>query len=559
MARGHGSTTSSRRSSRFITGPFFGQDSGMEPYDVYAIITQIQQLTAQLDSWSTQLQEQPQRGSDASFGNVHVAYQRLQAGMGRNSDVSLRYITIPASPRGPILVTSIDGMADTDMLNQGIIQPLLSTKLSPDLWDQGALTPIQITKSTTWPDLIKNLTSGNTLLFAPDLPWAWVVDTAKYPQRAIGRPQTELAVRGPEEAFNEVLMTQKTQVRRRLRTPQLLFHDVTLGKVQQTTVSVAYLEEIANPALVATVIDRVKSINIDGAVTVTQIAGLIRDHPHSIFPTIRQSERVDFAVWRLLEGATLVMMDGDPFVLIAPAPLIDFYRTAMDYSSSWIDTSFVRFIRFSGWLLGIYLPALYVALSEVNPSVLPSSLFVILQGSNAGIPFPPIIQVILMIVVIETLREAALRLPKVLATTIGTVGAIVVGTAVVKAGLVDTQIIVIMTLTALSIFSTPTYELTATWRVINFLILGTALYLGIFGIVLMTMAILVVVIDMQSFGTPYFAPWAPFRMRDWVDAIWRLPWTNITRRLTIFRSLRPTWRKPATVSRKPHLRKGHPS
>jgi spore germination protein KA len=203
----------------------------------------------------------------------------------------------------------------------------------------------------------------------------------------------------------------------------------------------------------------------------------------------------------------------------------------------------------------MYLPALYVALTEVNPSILPTSLFIIMQGSSLGQPFPPPVQVILMVLVIETLREAALRLPKPLSATIGTMGAIVVGTAVVKAGLVDPQIIVVMTLTALSMFSTPIYELTSTWRIINFTILAAALVLGMLGIVLVTMLVLVVLMDMQSFGTPYLSPWAPFRWRQWSDGPIRLPWTRLHRRWFGARSIRTLWRRPVSVDLDPHLYK----
>ncbi|NMP21200.1 spore germination protein [Sulfobacillus sp. DSM 109850] len=519
-------------------------------------MSDIRRLHQELNSWTEVLALDPMASVDQYVPDVPAAYQRLKAGVGQNSDVLMRYLQVPSLPGEQVLVVCLDGISETQMVDQDIIEHLLKTTTRPDLWNETAVTPVDVTQATTWTDILQKLVEGNTLIFAPRVPFVWVVDTVKYPQRSIGRPQTEMAVRGSEEAFTEVLVTQKTQIRHRLRSPALRFQDYTIGVVQRTKLSVAYLEGIANPALVTTVEERLKAIDVDGVVTITQIGGLIRDHPRSIFPTIRETERVDMAVWRLLEGAVVILMDGDPFVLIAPAPLIEFYRTVMDYSSSWVDTSFVRIIRFMGWLLGIYLPAIFVALAQVNPSILPTSLFIIFQGSNVGLPFPPSVQVVLMILVIETLREAALRLPKVLSTTIGTVGAIVVGTAVVKAGLVDTQIIVIMTLTALSLFSTPVYELTGTWRAIGFLMLVAALYFGILGIALVTIGVIGVLVDMKSFGTPYLEPWAPFRVADWKDGVIRMPWTTMDRRWTGPRSPRRWWRQHETVSTHPRLQKG---
>lgn len=456
---------------------------------------------------------------------------------------------------GRVLIAYIDGLTATEMVDQDVVQRLLGTKLPPEKWDQGALTPVHLTRATQWPDILDKLASGNTLLFAENTPFVWVVDTVQYTARSITRPQTELAVRGSEEAFTELLFTKKSQIRRNVRSAALRFWDVTVGHLQPVTVTLVSLEGLTNPALVTTAQQRLQAVQVDGLTTMTQLTGLIRDHPHSIFPTLRQTERLDFALWRLMQGAIVIMMDGDPFVAIAPAPLADFYRTAMDYSSSWPDTSFVRFIRFLGWLLGLYLPALYLALTEVNVNVLPSRLFILTQGSSAGLPFSPFVQVILMVLMIETLREAALRLPKSLSTTISIIGAIVLGTAITKSGFVDPQILVIMTLTALSLFSTPVYELAATWRIVGWILVGSSLFLGLLGLVLCTMVFMGILIDMQSFGVPYFTPWAPFRGRDWGDVLWRMPWTMRTTRWEDARPAPRRWRIPGRSIRRPHLRK----
>jgi spore germination protein KA len=497
----------------------------------------------------------PEPDVAAYDGDVESAFAQIRAGMGQSSDIQLRRLSVPGCPDGPVLVAAVDGLSDTQMVDQDIIAPLLTTAVPPARWDAEVLTPASVVAKRRWPDILQALAEGSTVVFAPGLPHAWIVDTVKYPQRAIGRAETEMAVRGPQEGFTEILLTQKTQIRRRFRTPALRFWDVPVGRLQHVTTSVVYLEGLTNPALVEAAVQRLKALTIDGIATATTIAGLIRDHPRSIFPTIRNTERVDVVVWRLLQGGVAILVDGDPFALLAPAPLMEFYATAMDYTSSWVDATFVRLIRFAGWIIGMYLPAFYIAMTEINPNVLPASLFVIMQGSHAGLPFSPVAEILLMILVIEILRESALRLPKVLSTTIGTVGAIVVGTAVVRAGLVDPQIIVLMTLTALALFSTPVYELTGTWRVVGFVLLTASAILGLLGLVLVTMVFLAVVMDMQSFGVPYFAPWEPFQPASWGDAIFRLPWTVFRSRWTFTRSQVPHWREPERPAPRPHLHK----
>jgi spore germination protein KA len=272
-----------------------------------------------------------------------------------------------------------------------------------------------------------------------------------------------------------------------------------------------------------------------------------------MLPEIEARERQAGALAVGSGGVIQRAVDGDPFVLIAPAPLTSFYRTSMDYSTSWADASFTRGIRFVGWLMALYLPALYVALSQVNLSLLPSALFIIMSGSHAGLPFSPLVEVVLMIVIIEILREAAMRLPQTLSVTIGTVGAIVVGTAVVRAGLVDPQIIVMMTLTALSLFSTPVYELVGAWRLLGFALLLAGAGLGVLGLVLVSMLTMAVICDMQTFGVPYFTPWAPFRLADWSDTLARLPWTGTRRRPGDVHAQQTSWRRPTKDIPRPDL------
>ncbi len=500
-----------------------------------------------------QLLDRLLEGSPSFPAEMAEVRHRLAQGLGHSQDVRVVSVATPGPERG-VLVAYLDGMVDSQRVAEAVVRPLEHAADGAAAWQETVLASAGVKAEDRWPHLLAALAQGSTLIFASGLAHAWVADTAKAVQRDVTRPQTELAVRGPEQAFIEVLSVQKTQLRQAIGSAALRFVDLQVGRTAMSPVAVAYLEGVANPSLVDTLVGRVRQIEVAGISTSTQIAGLIRDHPRSIFPTIRATERVDAATWHILQGGAALLTNGDPFVLLAPAPLVTFYRTAMDYSSAWADAAFTRIIRLISWGLGLYLPALYVALAEVNPSLLPTSLYIMMQGGHSGLPFSPLLEIVLMIVVIEVLREAAIRLPKFLSTTIGTVGAIVVGTAVVRAGIVDSQIIVMMTLTALALFATPTYELTGAWRLVGFLLLIGAAILGILGIVLTTVAVVAVVLDMKSFGVPYFAPGAPFRAADWSDSVWRAPWTLVRHRRTEARPQQGTWRvRPARPAPSPHL------
>ncbi len=521
--------------------------------EIPAIIRNSTRLLEELEGWSLLLSESPSALMHY-YPNLEGAYYRLKAGLGSSPDVLMRWIIVPACAPEKVLVAFIDGLANSQQVDQDIIAPLLQTTAPPASWGEAVITPGHVHAQTHWDNILHSLAAGNTLVFAPQFDKVWVVDTVTYRQRSIERPQTEISVRGPEDAFNEVILTQMNQLRQRIPDPHLHFQQVTLGTRQHTDVVVAYMEGVANPSLIATCLDRVRGINISGRANATLIAGLIRDHPRSIFPTIRSTERVDLACWNLLAGKVAILVDGDPFVLVAPASLADFYRTSMDYSDAWYDTSFVRIIRLVAWIFGVYFPAIYIALTQVNPNLVPATLLIITLGDHAALPFSPFIEALLMILVVEILREAALRLPKAMSTTIGTVGAIVVGTAVVKAGFVSPQIIVVITLTALSFFSAPVYELTGSWRIINFVMLLISAVLGILGVMVATFFLVGVLMSMTSFGAPYLAPTAPLRLRDWKDYLIRIPWSSIHTHLTISRPLSATWNDTKAVKEPAHLK-----
>jgi hypothetical protein len=460
--------------------------------------------------------------------------QRFTATFGASADLVVHRVRLAGGPTG--LVCYLDNLVDVTVVDRDILRPLMRGVRGGD-----ALPVGQTSTSTDWDTITAAVTQGQTVVCLPDDPKAWMVDTAQMPHRSIDRPETEMAVRGPQEAFAEVIGLQLSQVRHRLRSPHLIFEQRMIGTRYPHAVALAYLDDVVNRALVDAVRARLERIPAETVVHGTMVASYLRDRPGSLVPTVRHTERVDLIVWHLLQGKVAVFVDGDPNVLSMPAVLCEFYRTSDDYTAPWFDTTFIRFIRWLAWAFGIYLPALYIALTEVNPDLVPPPLVILTAGSHTGLPFTPIVEVLVMILVVEILREAALRLPKMLSTTIGTVGAIVVGTAVVKAGFVSPQIIVVMTLTALSFFSAPVYELIGTWRIVSWVMLLAAFVYGVYGIIVATIGLSIKLVTETSFGVPYLTPLAPFRAVDWMDALWRAPWTRYSHRSTTGRPRDNTW------------------
>ena len=505
---------------------------------------QIDHLHRQVAQWQLTLRSS-HRDRVMEQTTVHEWYQFFKDLQRTNMDLVVQHISVPQEPGGssPGLVIYLSSLVSESRLLAAI--PYLGPS-TPDFTAAPDATwhiiPTQEVLSFT--DAVAAYLTGKVVLFIEGSPGAVSIDLANPPHASISSTQTELSIRGPQEAFSDLLTEQIGQLRRRLNTPELVVEDVIIGVRIPCHLALIYVDSLADSEVVTTVKQRLAAITIDNAVSATRIGSLIRDNPWSIFPTVRYSERADWVALEIQQGKVAVFVNGDPFALTMPATLADFYRTSADYNSAWYDTSFVRGIRLLAWAFGIFLPAIYIALTEVNPSLISPKLFDLTAGSHTGLPFTPLVEVVVMIIIIEILREAAQRLPKILASTIGTVGAIVIGTAVVKAGFVSPQIIVLMTLTALSLFSVPTYELIGTWRLIGWAMLIASFLLGVYGLSLAIVWLTIEMVSLQSFGTPYFVPWSPLRRSDWANTLWRLPWSALTRRLTEGRAIHLSWQSP---------------
>ncbi len=489
-------------------------------------------LVVRLDRWIAVLADTLSQQA-LERADVGLLYHRLDAQRDMAPDLVVQWVSSPEGAHQTFVVyvsSLVDANRLTDAItgHQDAFQGLQMSGMATQVMDK-------------WHELAPSYLQGNVIVVGPRVPCALQIDMGNPPHRDIGEPTLERSIRGPKEAFVEPLGIQVGQLRQRLQSPDLRIVSVLVGSRIPTACAIAYLEKVASPQVVATVHARMSDLVIDAATNATRVGSLIRDASWSLFPTVRYTERVDLAALAIEQGKVAIMVNGDPSVITVPAVLADFYRTSYDFSTVWYDASFIRLIRWMAWGFGIFLPGLYIALTEVNPDLISPTLFDLVAGSHSGLPFTPLVEVVVMILVIEILREAALRLPKGLGSTIGTVGAIVVGTAVVKAGFVSPQIIVLMTLTALSLFSVPTYDLLASWRLISWMMLLAAFVLGVYGLVLMSLWLCMTLIDLESFGTPYLVPVAPWRPKDWGNLLWRLPWSALTRRPTDSQTVDLRW------------------
>lgn len=372
-------------------------------------------------------------------------------------------------------------------------------------------------------DITQKLLEGFSVIFADGEGTAFLIDTASSFDRSAEEPGNEKVVRGSHQGFVENIAINLNLLRKRINDPNLLVEYSNLGNVTHTKIAIAYIKGIANEELVQKVQARINSIDSDMVFSPGYFEEFIEDSTFSPFPQMLNTERPDRVEANLVEGRVAIFVNGTPTVLVVPVTFFAFYQSPDDYNSRAFIATFIRVIRLCSFLLAILLPAFYIAVIGFHFEVLPVSLLLTVKGAVEKVPYPPLIEALIMELTIELIREAGIRLPSAIGPTIGIVGGLVIGDAIVKAGLVSNTMIVIVATTAIASYVVPSNEMSGAVRLLRFPIMIAAATMGFIGIVFCLMALIIHLCTLESFGTPYFAPVAPFRWRDLKDSIIRAP------------------------------------
>jgi spore germination protein KA len=464
---------------------------------------------------------------------------------GQSQDLSVREFRVGGPTGRPALLAYLFEAADQQILDNHVLRPLMEPGAEAALAGARPLDAVRQSLAsvhntqvvTTLDATVDAILEGNAALMLDGTPGALTFTVNAYPNRSIGKPETEHAVRGSREGFTESITTSLGLLRKRVRHPNFRVKFFRVGNLTRTRVALIYLEGLTNPELLQTIRARLEALEIDSVLDSHTLEAFIRDHPYTPFPTIRSTERPDEAARVLLSGKALLLVDNSPFILTIPGIFVDFYQTMEDYAFGYWAASMVRLLRLVGWASTLFLPALYVALIAVNPEMVPNELALTIASAREGLPFPPIIEVLIIETLIELIREASLRLPQPLGTTIGVVGGVVVGQAIVAAGVISPLMIIFAAVTMIASFTTPVMEMGVPWRILKWFLVILANMFGLLGMIIGTALIFAHLISLSSFGVPYVSPFSPTQTRGLADTVVRGPLFTFRRRPAHLRPL----------------------
>lgn len=467
----------------------------------------------------------------------------LEKWLGENDDFAVRRFRVFGQYSAALI--NFSQLVDESSVDDNILKSLmhLPRQLEKEKVEKGKLKQLLLNDTLYHSEcevennlttIVEEMLRGKTLLIVDGMREGILLKTRSIDKRNVSEPETERVIRGSREGFIEVLGTNIGLIRYRLPSVHFRVKTMKVGRVTKSKVALCYLDHIAKPKLVEEVERRLSAIDIDAVMESGYIEQFIEDHHFTPFPQVMYSERPDTTVANILEGRVAILVDGTPFALIVPAVFHQFYQTVDDYSERFLIGNLVRFIRLLAILFSLNFSALYVALISFNPELIPTDFAVAVAGGRAGVPYPPVVEVLIMETAMEILREASIRLPQQVGGALSIVGVLIIGDAAVTAGLASPITIVVVALTTIGSFATPKYNMAITSRMLRFPLIILAGIFGLYGLMIGLIFIVNHLLSLRSFGVPYFSPIVPINWQGWKDTMIRGPLWSMKKRPEIF-------------------------
>ncbi|WP_371916008.1 spore germination protein [Paenibacillus sp. P3E] len=468
-------------------------------------------------------------------GNYNADLISIKQAIGENSDVHFREFMVYGFNVRAVLIF-IDGMQDEEVINKQVLQVLMqdlkvdSEAITLSSIKEKILPLTELSEINELEKLQEKILFGYTALIIEGMSTALLVGLPSGSKRAITEPVSEGLLRGPRISFSEVLSENTSMLRRQGLNKNLEMKLYEVGTRIKRKLVIAYINDIVNPELLQEVKDRISKIDMDFIAESGYVEQLIEDNYMSPFQQTQNTERPDRVINSLLEGRIAILLDGTPFALIVPVTFSMLLQSPEDYYERWLPGTMYRILRFFTAFLALLSPALYISFISFHPGLIPTQLAITIIQTRQGVPFPSVIEVMILEVSIEILREAGIRLPKPIGPAMGIVGGLIIGDAAVAAGIVSPFLVIVVAVTAISSFSVPMYSTGITLRILRFAGMLFASVLGMFGTILFFLLIIIHLSKLKSFGVPYVTPFAPIRFSDWKDLYVRAPLSLMKRR-----------------------------
>lgn len=465
------------------------------------------------------------------FLNVKTEIEKIKKSFHMGCDFGERLLT---KEQGTVGFVYLKSMVDNLLFSQSIYLPL--EKFEGDL-NATVLTNKVIqcndVRQIQESEVVDCILKGGVVLIFQNGDYL-NVDIQKFPSRIPSEPPTSPVIQGPREGFVEDIKTNMTLLRRSIRSKDLVLKSFFVGKYSNTQVVVAYIDGIADKSIVDKVCQKIKKISIDGIIDSFYVLSFLQDRPNSLFKQIGNTEKPDVVSAKMLEGKVAIIVDNSPIVLTVPFVIFEELQNSNDYYTNHHYSSLVRVIRMLGMLIAIISPGLYLALELYHYNLLPLNFLITIADTAQGLPFTPFLEILFIFLLFQVLYEVSLRLPSYLGLATSIVGALILGDTGVKAGLISPPGVIIVALAKIALYTIPEQASQVSVLQVIFIILGGSLGLG--GLVAGMVYFVNYLNTLDSFGTPYLAPYSPRVPEDLKDGVFKSPLNDMKTRPKTFKN-----------------------
>lgn len=460
----------------------------------------------------------------------------LKSLFAKSADLTIRNMKLKTENSLSSALITIEGMCNKEIVALTIINPLLaydfSDKTPDEIIDEiknSILSSSEIVEFNTVKEAVMFSTSGFAVLAIDGTERMIAIGAQGFSFRSVSEPESEVVQRGSREGFTEPLRINMTLIRRRIKSPDLVFETLTVGKESKTQLMLCYLQKSVSPEILGKIRTRLKNCDLSTVLASGYLSEYLEDkNCKSLFSGVGISERPDTVCGKLTEGRVAVLIDGTPAVIIIPHLFVEEFQSVDDYSNRPYYASFIRILKYISFFIAVFLPGMYTGFGQFHPEYFPTGLLIKTAESLSQTPLPVTLEVILITIVYEVMREAGLRIPKPLGHAVSIVGALVIGESAVSAGIISSSTLMVVATAAICSYLTPSLYPAITVLRFAFIIAGGVL--GLWGIVLLTVIVLINMCAKTSLGVPYMSSLAPFSWRSMRDVFIRTDWKRLSKK-----------------------------
>jgi len=482
---------------------------------------------------------------------LDVNLRKLKADFGEANDLLIREITLQDAKNTKAAIIGIDGLINATDAQHFVIH-LLAIDLSIidenlpkngdaifDFLLNSRISMFDANQSDSLELFYDNILNGHIIVLVDGTARFMMFDCKGWQSRSIGLPSTERSLWGPKDSFVETIRFNTAMLRRRLRDPRLRFDAHTVGTRSKTDVFVAYIDGLTNPEFVKLANERIKAIDIDTITNVYELISLIEDKHHTLLPRLDETERPDRVMNALTEGQVAIFVDGSPYAILGPFYFTSAFTAIDDYYDHAVMSTLKRIMRYLAFFAIVLVPGVYIALSTFHQEMLPTTLLITIINQRSANPFSTFIEVLIVVILFEIIREASLRKPDAIGDSMTIVGSLIIGTNIVESGFVSYMAVIIGSITTISSFVLSSSRVNIAARLYNFVFMIIGATFGFYGITLAFIMLITHLASLTSFNQAYLAPMAPFNLSDQKDQILKLPLSWMKKRPKIFNPLDP--------------------